>query len=141
MTGFNTTSVILLSDKLSTVTHHHLLIQAIKYIHGSSNNATTSTPTPLTSEELKVDTIVLSWICLAILRSLKLGDLTIDAYFIKIESIAIILTSLKSPVISEDVVTFTLEGFPDKYENFGDACKFIHDAQVKSGDTTGVTNG
>ncbi|GJT75427.1 hybrid signal transduction histidine kinase M [Tanacetum coccineum] len=51
------------------------------------------------------------------LRSLKLGDLTIDAYFRKIESIATILISLGSPFTSEDVVTFALEGLPDKYEN------------------------
>ncbi|GJZ81121.1 hybrid signal transduction histidine kinase M, partial [Tanacetum coccineum] len=51
------------------------------------------------------------------LRSLKLGDLTIDAYFRKIESIATILTSLGSPMNSDDVVTFTLEGLPAKYDN------------------------
>nr|GFB42616.1 hybrid signal transduction histidine kinase M [Tanacetum cinerariifolium] len=42
-------------------------------------------------------------------RSLKPGDLSIDAYFRKIESIATILTSLGSPISSEDIVTFTLE--------------------------------
>ncbi|GKC52520.1 hybrid signal transduction histidine kinase M, partial [Tanacetum coccineum] len=50
------------------------------------------------------------------LRSIKLGDLSIDAYFRKIESIATILTSLGSLVSSEDVVTFALEGLPDKYD-------------------------
>ncbi|GKD15236.1 ribonuclease H-like domain-containing protein, partial [Tanacetum coccineum] len=48
------------------------------------------------------------------LRFLKLGDLTIDAYFRKIESIAIVLTSLGSPMNSDDVVTFALEGLPAK---------------------------
>ncbi|GJS54822.1 hybrid signal transduction histidine kinase M [Tanacetum coccineum] len=51
------------------------------------------------------------------LRFLKLGDLTIDAYFRKIESIATVLTSLGSPMNSDDVVTFALEGLPAKYDN------------------------
>ncbi|GJT32127.1 hybrid signal transduction histidine kinase M [Tanacetum coccineum] len=51
------------------------------------------------------------------LRSLKLGDLTIDAYFRKIESIATILTSLGSPINNDDVVTIALKGLPDKYDN------------------------
>ncbi|GJS33982.1 ribonuclease H-like domain-containing protein [Tanacetum coccineum] len=51
------------------------------------------------------------------LRSLKLGDLTINAYFRKIKSIATILTSLGSPINNDDVVTIALEGFPNKYEN------------------------
>ncbi|GKD52797.1 hybrid signal transduction histidine kinase M, partial [Tanacetum coccineum] len=51
------------------------------------------------------------------LRSIKLGNLSIDAYFRKIESIATILTSLGSPVSSEDVITFALEGLPDNYVN------------------------
>ncbi|GKC62077.1 hypothetical protein Tco_1089675 [Tanacetum coccineum] len=57
------------------------------------------------------------------LRSIKLGDLSIDAYFRKIESIATILTSLGSLVSSEDVVNLALEGFPDKYDN---VCGIIH---------------
>ncbi|GKD03013.1 hybrid signal transduction histidine kinase M [Tanacetum coccineum] len=51
------------------------------------------------------------------LRSLKLGDLSIDAYFQKIKSIATILRSLISPVTNDDVVTFSLEGLSEKYEN------------------------
>ena len=51
------------------------------------------------------------------LRALKLGDMTIDAYFRKIENIATILTSLGSPISSDDVVTFALEGLPAKYDN------------------------
>nr|GEZ43995.1 hybrid signal transduction histidine kinase M [Tanacetum cinerariifolium] len=112
---------------------------------------------PLTLEELKVDSIVLSWILMTLsdtlqvwlvvehprsakeawnlithfkdnkrsrtialkakLRSLNLGDLSMDAYFRKVESLTTILTSLESPVNSEDVVTFALEGVPDKYKN------------------------
>nr|GEW42142.1 hybrid signal transduction histidine kinase M [Tanacetum cinerariifolium] len=112
----------------------------LKYIHSSSDQATMSLPTPLTPKELKVDTVyndtVKAWYLTtnifkdnkrsrtitwkAELRSLKLGDLSIDAYFRKIESIAIILTILGSPVSSDDVVTFALEGLPDKYENVFD---------------------
>ncbi|GJT11133.1 hypothetical protein Tco_0858175 [Tanacetum coccineum] len=51
------------------------------------------------------------------LPSRKLGDLTIDVYIRKIESIATILTTLGSPVSSEDVVTFALKGLPDKYDH------------------------
>nr|GEZ26738.1 hybrid signal transduction histidine kinase M [Tanacetum cinerariifolium] len=49
--------------------------------------------------------------------SIKLGDLTINAYFRKIESIATILTTLGSPVSNEDVVTFALQGLPNKYDH------------------------
>ncbi|GJR57561.1 hypothetical protein Tco_1499723 [Tanacetum coccineum] len=46
------------------------------------------------------------------LRSLKLGDLSIDAYFQKIESIDTILKGLGSPLSNEDVVNISLEGLP-----------------------------
>ncbi|GKD03346.1 hypothetical protein Tco_1178320, partial [Tanacetum coccineum] len=51
------------------------------------------------------------------LRSLKLGDLSINAYFRKIESIDTILTSLGSPVSNDDAVTIIFKGLPDKYDN------------------------
>ncbi|GJY52859.1 hybrid signal transduction histidine kinase M [Tanacetum coccineum] len=160
MTRTEIPPVILLLDKLSTVTHHHLITRydVLKHILGSSDEATTSTTIPPTSEWLKVDTIVLSWVFITLsntlqerivvedpqiakeawdliaeifndnkrtrtialkaeLRSLKLGDLSIDAYFRKIESISTILTSLGSPISNDDVVAFALEGLPDKYEN------------------------
>ncbi|GJR38563.1 hypothetical protein Tco_1214247 [Tanacetum coccineum] len=76
---------------------------------------------------MKIDSIDLSWIFmtlsktlqqrLAELRSLMLGDLSIDAYFRKIKSIATTLTSLGSPISNDDVVTISLEGLPDKYDN------------------------
>ncbi|GJW79416.1 hybrid signal transduction histidine kinase M [Tanacetum coccineum] len=164
MTGSDAT--VLLSDKLSTVTHHHLLTrvpvkldlenwnygsweylfdkvyqsyEVSKYIHGSSDATSTSTPVSLTPEELKVDSIILSWIFTTLpddlqarshtiamkaeLRSFKLGDLSMDAYFRKIESITTILTSLRYPVSSEYVVTFALEGLPDKYDH---VCGIMH---------------
>ncbi|GJY19387.1 ribonuclease H-like domain-containing protein [Tanacetum coccineum] len=50
------------------------------------------------------------------LRNLKLGDLSIDGYFQKIESIVSVLNGLGSPLSNDDVVTFTLEGLPSTYE-------------------------
>ncbi|GKC73415.1 ribonuclease H-like domain-containing protein [Tanacetum coccineum] len=50
------------------------------------------------------------------LRNLKLGDLSIDGYFQKIESIVSVLNGLGSPFSNDDVVTFTLEGLPSTYE-------------------------
>ncbi|GKC42349.1 ribonuclease H-like domain-containing protein [Tanacetum coccineum] len=50
------------------------------------------------------------------LRLIKLGDLSMEAYFWKIESLVTILTSLDSPVNDEDVVHYALEGLPDKYD-------------------------
>nr|GEX34936.1 hybrid signal transduction histidine kinase M [Tanacetum cinerariifolium] len=49
------------------------------------------------------------------LRLIKLGDLTMEAYFQKIESIMTILASLDSPVNDEYVVHYALEGLPEKY--------------------------
>ncbi|GKD35079.1 hybrid signal transduction histidine kinase M, partial [Tanacetum coccineum] len=51
------------------------------------------------------------------LRSLKLGDLSINDYFRKIKSIATILTSLGSSISNDDVVTIALEWLNDKYDN------------------------
>ncbi|GJZ03536.1 hypothetical protein Tco_0536811 [Tanacetum coccineum] len=53
------------------------------------------------------------------LRSLKLGDLNIDAYFRKIESIATILASLGSP-ITTDIVNIAFDGLLGKYEHVSD---------------------
>ncbi|GJS21352.1 zf-CCHC domain-containing protein [Tanacetum coccineum] len=53
----------------------------------------------------------------------QLGDLSMDAYFRKIESIATILISLGSPVSSKDVVTFALEGLPRNYDQI---CGIMH---------------
>ncbi|GJR86581.1 ribonuclease H-like domain-containing protein [Tanacetum coccineum] len=50
------------------------------------------------------------------LRNLKLGDLSIDGYFQKIESIVLVLNGLGSPLRNDDVVTFELEGLPSTYE-------------------------
>nr|GEW41434.1 hybrid signal transduction histidine kinase M [Tanacetum cinerariifolium] len=51
------------------------------------------------------------------MHPLKLGDLSIDAYFCKIESIATISTNLGSPISNDNVVTISFEGLPAKYDN------------------------
>ncbi|GJT87303.1 hypothetical protein Tco_1069020 [Tanacetum coccineum] len=58
------------------------------------------------------------------LRSIKLGDLSMEAQFTKNELIVTIITSLDSPVNDEDVVHYALEGLPDKYDQ---VCGIIHD--------------
>lgn len=97
MTGSDTPSIPL-SEKLSQVTHHHLITRVpvkldldnwnysswefffeqlcetydvSKYIHGFPNANTTSNPTPLTPEELKVDKIILSWIFTTLSETLQ----------------------------------------------------------------------
>nr|GFB35783.1 hybrid signal transduction histidine kinase M [Tanacetum cinerariifolium] len=49
-------------------------------------------------------------------RNLKLGDLSIDGYFQKIEFIVSVLNGLGSHLSNVDVVTFALEGLPSTYE-------------------------
>ncbi|GKB84572.1 hybrid signal transduction histidine kinase M [Tanacetum coccineum] len=51
------------------------------------------------------------------LRSLKLGDLSVDAYFQKIESIVSVLKGLGLPLSDEDVVNLAFEGLPPRYDN------------------------
>ncbi|GJS11996.1 hybrid signal transduction histidine kinase M [Tanacetum coccineum] len=48
---------------------------------------------------------------------LQVGDLSIDAYFHKIKSISIILSSLGSPISNDDIVTFSFERLSDKYDH------------------------
>ncbi|GJV52608.1 hybrid signal transduction histidine kinase M [Tanacetum coccineum] len=101
MTVTNAPPVILLSDKLMTVT-----------------NLTTLILVKLDMDEMNYSSWRSRSIALkAELRSLKLGDLTIDAYFRKIEPIATILASLGSPISKDDIVNIALDGFSDKYEH------------------------
>ncbi|GJS50322.1 hypothetical protein Tco_0600443 [Tanacetum coccineum] len=97
--------------------------EILKHIMGeSTDEETLSNLLPSTPKWLKINSVVLSWIFMtfrsialkAELRSLKLGDLSIDAYFCKIESMATILTSLESSISNDDVVTIALKG---KYQN------------------------
>ncbi|GKD99550.1 hybrid signal transduction histidine kinase M, partial [Tanacetum coccineum] len=144
-----------LSDKLALVMRHHLLTRVLIKLD-FDGGVSTSEPTPLTPEELKVDKIILSWIFFTlsdalqkrlvvarpksakaawdflselvkdnkrsrtsalktVLRSITLGDLSMKAYFQKIESLMTILASLDSPVLDEDVAHYALAGLPPKY--------------------------
>ncbi|GJS83248.1 hybrid signal transduction histidine kinase M [Tanacetum coccineum] len=178
MTGASSQPVILLSDKLMTITNLNIIVPVklnidemnysswtyffkilMKHILGESTDATSSSdPAPPTSKWLKIDSIVLSWIFMTLSKtlqsrlvvenpktskeawdilaeifsdnkrswsialkeefhSLKLVDLSIDAYFRKIKSIATILASLGSPISKDDIVTIALDGLSDKYEH------------------------
>ncbi|GJW54370.1 ribonuclease H-like domain-containing protein [Tanacetum coccineum] len=115
----------LLSDKLSLVTHHHLLMrvpvkldldnwnfgsweflfeelcasyEVDKYLCSLINKTSASSLAPLTPEETKVDKI-------------------------KIDSIVNILTSLDTHVNKEDVFHYALEGLPDTYNQ---VCGYMH---------------
>ncbi|GKC17270.1 ribonuclease H-like domain-containing protein [Tanacetum coccineum] len=46
-----------------------------------------------------------------------MGDLIMDAYFQKIESIVSVLKGLESPIRDEDIVNIALEGLPSKYNH------------------------
>ncbi|GJR13666.1 hypothetical protein Tco_0796318 [Tanacetum coccineum] len=120
MTEPDVTVTTLLSDNLSLVTHYHLLTRVpVKLDLENWNYASWAyffeqlcSGYEVSSYLHRSRTIALK----AELRSIKLGDLSMDAYFWKIEKIDTILTSLGYPVSSEDVVTFALEGLPDKYD-------------------------
>jgi hypothetical protein len=51
---------------------------------------------------------------------MTLGDLSIDAYFRKIENIAVVLSGLGSPISHDDVVNIALDGLPEKYQHVSD---------------------
>nr|GFB47845.1 hybrid signal transduction histidine kinase M [Tanacetum cinerariifolium]GFB50314.1 hybrid signal transduction histidine kinase M [Tanacetum cinerariifolium] len=55
--------------------------------------------------------------------SIKLGTLSMEAYFQKIDSLVTILTSLGSIVNDEDVVHYAVEGLPEKYKQ---VCGYMH---------------
>ncbi|GKD27623.1 ribonuclease H-like domain-containing protein [Tanacetum coccineum] len=57
------------------------------------------------------------------LRSIKLGDLSMEAYFTKIESIVTILTTLNAHINDEDVVHFAINDLSDKYDQ---VCGIMH---------------
>ncbi|GJT18992.1 ribonuclease H-like domain-containing protein, partial [Tanacetum coccineum] len=54
------------------------------------------------------------------LCSMKLEDLSIDAYFRKTKSIATILSSLGSTISNDDVVNIALDGLSDRYQHVSD---------------------
>nr|GEW21582.1 hybrid signal transduction histidine kinase M [Tanacetum cinerariifolium] len=55
--------------------------------------------------------------------SIKLGTLSMEAYFQKIDSLVTILTSLGFIVNDEDVVHYAVEGLPEKYNQ---VCGYMH---------------
>ncbi|GKE15305.1 hybrid signal transduction histidine kinase M, partial [Tanacetum coccineum] len=57
------------------------------------------------------------------LRSIKLSDQSMEAYFQKLESISTILTSLDAPVNDEDLVHYAIEGLSDRYDH---VCGIMH---------------
>ncbi|GJZ54157.1 hypothetical protein Tco_0609042 [Tanacetum coccineum] len=149
MTGSENPPVILLSDKLSTVTHHHHLLthvpvkldidnwnytfwmyffknlckgyEVLKYILGLSSEATMSTTLLLNPEEVKVDTIVLSWILMILSDTLQACLVVEDPQTAKEawDLIAKILNDNKcSQTIALKAELRSLGlGLPQKYEN------------------------
>ncbi|GJZ39133.1 hypothetical protein Tco_0585696 [Tanacetum coccineum] len=75
--------------------------EVTKFLMDDRNSTSTSDPTPLTLEELKTE-----------LCSITFGDLSIEAYFKKVESLMTILASLDSPVLEDDVAHYVLAGLP-----------------------------
>ncbi|GJZ17589.1 ribonuclease H-like domain-containing protein [Tanacetum coccineum] len=57
------------------------------------------------------------------LRSITLGDVSIEAYFQKVESLMTILASLDSPVLEDDVAHYVLASLPPKYDQ---VCGYMH---------------
>ncbi|GJZ16766.1 ribonuclease H-like domain-containing protein [Tanacetum coccineum] len=49
------------------------------------------------------------------LRTIKLGDLSMEAYFKKVESLMTTPASLNSPVSDDDVVHYVIDGLPEMY--------------------------
>ncbi|GKA18268.1 ribonuclease H-like domain-containing protein [Tanacetum coccineum] len=115
-----------------------------KYLY--TPEITSSSLAPLTPEELKIDKIVLSWFLFTLfdslrarlvvahprsrtnalkaeLRSIKLGDQSMESYFQKIDSLINILTSLGAHVNDEDVVHYAIEGLPKTYNQ---VCGYMH---------------
>ncbi|GJW21040.1 hybrid signal transduction histidine kinase M [Tanacetum coccineum] len=164
MTGSDvSTPNTLLSDKLSLVTHHHLLTrvpvkfdlddwnygswkyffeqlcssyEVTKFIHDEPNvtdplqkrlvvarpataKATWTLLTDIVKDNKRSRTFALK----AELRYIKLGTLSMEAYFKKIDSIVNILTSLDARVNEEDVVHYALEGLSDTYNQ---VCGYMH---------------
>ncbi|GJW56272.1 transcription elongation factor SPT6 [Tanacetum coccineum] len=138
MTGSDATTIPTpLLEKLSLVTHHHLLTQVLfnldldnwnfgswefffeelctsyevdKYLCSPINETSASSLATLTPEETTVDKTdnkrSRTNTLMAELRSIKLGDQSMESYFPKIDSIVNILNSLNACVNEEDVDTF-----------------------------------
>ncbi|GJT32550.1 hypothetical protein Tco_0922969 [Tanacetum coccineum] len=138
MTGGSNPPALLLSDKLMTITNLTTRVPVLldademsysswmyffqnlcrgyslldHIVSESKDDATASELPPPFAEWLTIDS--------AELRSMKLGELSIDAYFHKIESIGTILSIRGTPVSNDDVVNIALDGLPDKNQHVFD---------------------
>ncbi|GJZ23931.1 ribonuclease H-like domain-containing protein [Tanacetum coccineum] len=157
MTGDNTDTLISLSEKLSAVTHHHLLTRVpvkldlddwnygqwdyffvqlyesydilftlsdslrarVVVAHPKSAKEAWSLISDIVKDNKRSRTNTLK----TELRSIKLGDQSMESYFQKIDSIVNILTSLDARVNEEDVVHYALDGLPDTYNQ---VCGYMH---------------
>ncbi|GJY35550.1 hypothetical protein Tco_0420928, partial [Tanacetum coccineum] len=131
--------LLLLSDKPMAITNLHILIPVkldideMNYLswdyffqhlckghklldhilRKQPTDETESSNPPMRNDNKRTRSLALK----AGLRSLKLGDLSMDAYFQKIESIASVFKGLGSPLRDEYIVNIALEGLPYKYDN------------------------
>ncbi|GJU16997.1 hypothetical protein Tco_1144963 [Tanacetum coccineum] len=119
MTVTSTTPVILLLDKIMTITNLTILVPVKLDIDEMNYSSWVYFFKNLCkSHEILKHILAHSVYCIeGGIVFFKLGDLSIDAYFHKIDSIDTILTSPGSPISNDDAVTIVLEGLPDKYDN------------------------
>nr|GEU56097.1 retrovirus-related Pol polyprotein from transposon TNT 1-94 [Tanacetum cinerariifolium] len=129
MIGSNATQVTLLSDKLALVTHHHLLTRVPVKLDLEDWNYVVARPKStkeawsFISDIVKDNKSSRTSALKTELRSITLGDLSMKAYFRKIDSIMTILASLDSPVNDEDMVHYDFAGLPSKYNQ---VCGYMH---------------
>ncbi|PWA94953.1 hybrid signal transduction histidine kinase M [Artemisia annua] len=131
-------------------------LEVLDHIERKEASSSAAAVTPPTTEWLKVDSLLKSWIFLTCsdvmvarlvkanpktaldawtflenifldnkrtktvalhgeLRLLTIGDMTVDAYFAKIESISTLLADLGSPMHDDDLVTYALNGLSDRF--------------------------
>ncbi|GJW54145.1 ribonuclease H-like domain-containing protein [Tanacetum coccineum] len=112
-----------------------------KYLRSPINETTTTSLTPLTPEEIKVDKIVLSWIHFTLFDSFRARIVVARPKFAK-EAWSLIFDIVKdnkrsrtntlkadldARVNKEDVVHYTLEGLPDTYNH---VCGYMHSKDI-----------
>ncbi|GJU01627.1 hybrid signal transduction histidine kinase M [Tanacetum coccineum] len=70
------------------------------------------------------------------LRRMKLGDMTVDAYFRKIKSISTILTILGSPMSNDNIVTYALKGLSEKIDHVAEEMRLKAKSQASVVDSS-----
>ncbi|GKE45667.1 ribonuclease H-like domain-containing protein, partial [Tanacetum coccineum] len=147
MTGPSVTATTTFSDKLGLVTHHHLLTRVPvkldfdEWNYGSweyffdelceSYEKRLVIARPKTAKEswsflsdlVKDHKKSCSSALKTELRTMKLGYLSMEAYFQKVESLLTTLTSLNSPISDDDVVHYVIDGLPEMYNK---VCGYMH---------------